>query len=400
MTKKCKCKITHWIYPIILLTVCCIIILGTAWYMKQICTVTESYTTGRFTELTQISKKTHTRIDSINQGKKLSVSPDEIQALNARNEVLAEYMTNVINDYRQECNNYINKVNGWLTFAIGLVTIIGGIIPAALQIKLSFDFEKEKDKIDDKLEKAQTELSTLKNNLTSEQNSLKQELERKLTFLDTKFNEFSNQIAQTSNDIHTQINDLHKECLSIVNKEIENNKTQINTSLNQVITTCHENTNKLNEYLKKANNAINDSIRKNDNFKVKLESLYQLRTICQSLEDNLIDNSSERNSIYETLWKGSLEAFAKLIKLKIDNTNLDEQDKHDIIQSLVYLNSFLTTLKIRAGNVRELNKYSQKVSNILNSLQQVSPRNLDSELKKLDDLQRDLDKLSLSDYIK
>lgn len=396
----CERKINHWIYPIMVLTVCFIFILSTSWYMKTISTATETYTTGRFKELTQFTEKAQTKIDSITQGKKISVTPKEIQALNARNEVLAEYMTNVINDYRQECNNYINKVNGWLTFAIGLVTIIGGIIPAALQIKLSFDFEKEKDKIDDKLEKAQTELSTFKNNLTSEQNSLKQEIERKLTFLDTKFNEFCNQIAQTSNDIHTQINDLHKDCLSIVNKEIENYKTQINTSLNQVITTCNENTNKLNECLKEANNTINDSIRKNENFKVKLESLYQLRTICQSLEDNLIDNSSERNSIYETLWKGSLEAFAKLIKLKLETPNLDEQDKHDIIQSLVYLNSFLTTLKIRAGNVRELNKYSQKVSDILNSLQQVSPRNVDSELKKLDDLQRDLDKLSLSNYIK
>ncbi|MDE6638143.1 MAG: hypothetical protein K2K32_07910 [Muribaculaceae bacterium] len=52
------------------------------------------------------------------------------QRVLARQDVLAD-------DLRQETNNLINKMNGWLSFWIGILALLGVFVPIALQFRLS-----------------------------------------------------------------------------------------------------------------------------------------------------------------------------------------------------------------------------------------------------------------------
>lgn len=77
------------------------------------------------------------------------------KALIARQDMLAD-------DLRQETNNLINKMNGWLGFWMGVMAILGVFVPIALQIKLyretrdndariRSDHEKDRSEIKDSL---------------------------------------------------------------------------------------------------------------------------------------------------------------------------------------------------------------------------------------------------------
>lgn len=52
-------------------------------------------------------------------------------------------------DLRQESNNLINKMNGWLGFCIGLIAVIGALVPIALNYKQHHDFKESKREIDE-----------------------------------------------------------------------------------------------------------------------------------------------------------------------------------------------------------------------------------------------------------
>ncbi|MDE5888373.1 MAG: hypothetical protein K2H46_12420 [Muribaculaceae bacterium] len=43
----------------------------------------------------------------------------------------------LVDDYRQETNNLINKMNGWLAFWIGIIALLGVIVPLAWQIRVA-----------------------------------------------------------------------------------------------------------------------------------------------------------------------------------------------------------------------------------------------------------------------
>lgn len=48
----------------------------------------------------------------------------------------------LINDFRQEMNNNINKINTWLAYGIGIIGLLGVFIPLAIQIKFNSDEEE------------------------------------------------------------------------------------------------------------------------------------------------------------------------------------------------------------------------------------------------------------------
>lgn len=48
-----------------------------------------------------------------------------------------------LDDIRQETNNVINKLNGWFSFWMGILALVGVLIPAILQLKIQYD-NKEK----------------------------------------------------------------------------------------------------------------------------------------------------------------------------------------------------------------------------------------------------------------
>lgn len=61
----------------------------------------------------------------------------------------------LIDDVRQETNNIINKMNGWLGFWMGAMAILGVFVPIALQLKL---YRENRDDVD-KFEKRIKDLS-------------------------------------------------------------------------------------------------------------------------------------------------------------------------------------------------------------------------------------------------
>lgn len=64
-----------------------------------------------------------------------------------RNAMLAdskEYiLEKSIDDARQETNNIINKVNGWISFWIAMLAFVGGLIPALIAVKNAEEGEKK-----------------------------------------------------------------------------------------------------------------------------------------------------------------------------------------------------------------------------------------------------------------
>ena len=48
-----------------------------------------------------------------------------------------------INDVRQETNNIINKINGWLSFWLAILTLIGGVLPVVLSWRQEQDNNKK-----------------------------------------------------------------------------------------------------------------------------------------------------------------------------------------------------------------------------------------------------------------
>lgn len=86
-----------------------------------------------------------------------------------------------INDVRQETNNIINKINGWLSFWLAILALVGGIIPYFISWRQEKDYkdkyDEEKEKINHKLSDVDYRWENLKsqiqNRIDSSQNEIK-----------------------------------------------------------------------------------------------------------------------------------------------------------------------------------------------------------------------------------
>lgn len=84
-----------------------------------------------------------------------------ITLINTWNNNHNERILRGLDDLRQETNNVIDKQNGWLSFWIGILAIVGALIPA-----MSHFIERKK--IDSKLEEVKSESERMKDELNSE----------------------------------------------------------------------------------------------------------------------------------------------------------------------------------------------------------------------------------------
>lgn len=83
-------------------------------------------------------------VDSVGLAKPLTKG-DMLRILKSQ-ELVLDRQDVLVDDVRQETNNLINKMNGWLGFWIGIVALVGVFVPVALQFKLyreSKETEKE-----------------------------------------------------------------------------------------------------------------------------------------------------------------------------------------------------------------------------------------------------------------
>lgn len=71
------------------------------------------------------------------------LTKDDLQNIVKGQELVIERQDALVQDLRQESNNLINKMNGWLAFWIGIIALLGVFIPIAMQFKLSHESQEE-----------------------------------------------------------------------------------------------------------------------------------------------------------------------------------------------------------------------------------------------------------------
>lgn len=94
--------------------------------------------------------------DSINQ-KRLLTRVDLDNIIQTQKTIILRQQI-LIDDVRQEANNLINKMNGWLALWIGILALLGVILPIILQIKYHNDTKEAQEKQSQELERNKEEL--------------------------------------------------------------------------------------------------------------------------------------------------------------------------------------------------------------------------------------------------
>lgn len=69
-------------------------------------------------------------------GEKYIFTRNDIENIKKAQKTLIARQDKMADDLRQETNNMINKVNGWLSFWMGVMAVLGVFVPIALQFKL------------------------------------------------------------------------------------------------------------------------------------------------------------------------------------------------------------------------------------------------------------------------
>lgn len=80
------------------------------------------------------------------------------RALRAEQERILLQHNRALDDIRQETNNYINKVNGWISVWIGVFALFGIILPIAIQFQLKLDYDKKIAEINNEIEDKKNEI--------------------------------------------------------------------------------------------------------------------------------------------------------------------------------------------------------------------------------------------------
>lgn len=71
------------------------------------------------------------------------LTKNDLQNIVNGQKLVVERQDALAQDLRQESNNLINKMNGWLAFWLGIMALLGVFIPLAMQFKLSHDSKEE-----------------------------------------------------------------------------------------------------------------------------------------------------------------------------------------------------------------------------------------------------------------
>lgn len=96
-------------------------------------------------------------------------------------EILADRQADLINDIRQETNNVIDKINLWLTFAIGLISVFGIFIPLIIEHRnrkdikdsiadMKSDYEKIEKKTVDSMKRLKSDFRSYRDKIQKDIN--------------------------------------------------------------------------------------------------------------------------------------------------------------------------------------------------------------------------------------
>lgn len=82
----------------------------------------------------------------------------KLEAIRCNQLHVLDQQDKLINDFRQEMNNNINKVNTWLAYAIGIMGLVGVFIPIVIQFKIRSDEKERIEKEEQELKEKMNEL--------------------------------------------------------------------------------------------------------------------------------------------------------------------------------------------------------------------------------------------------
>lgn len=104
-------------------------------------------------------------------------------------------------DIRQETNNIINKMNGWLGFWMGVMAILGVFVPIALQLKLYKENTVNNEKYQKELERLQSYEDKFDIAKRTVQADIKAEFQKIETEINRKHNEMQNNYRREMDEL-------------------------------------------------------------------------------------------------------------------------------------------------------------------------------------------------------
>lgn len=109
------------------------------------------------------SRKTAATADTVWKpliGKYYILTDKDAQLIIESQKCLMARQDAMVQDLRQESNNIINKMNGWLGFWIGVLALLGVFVPISLQFRLKQNADSQADELKNKCDDIEKDLTT------------------------------------------------------------------------------------------------------------------------------------------------------------------------------------------------------------------------------------------------
>lgn len=285
-----------------------------------------------------------TEIDNIKVPEISDSISDAVEAIRRNQLLVLQQQDNLLNDFRQEMNNNINKTNTWLSFAIGIMALVGVFIPVAIQFKIRSEekdiAEKRRKELDRKLEdldqqaekneaKLHRSILSQRDELSECRHSVEEALEKRITLLDRKIEEFESK----KEDLDLYISQSDKK----VKLSLFQQKQEIDLEIK--------------------------SFRKE--FQLQ-KILSRFMSFSCSYEDRALNDLPERSVLLKYIWNLVVETFTDILTDRCDKPEVDENDRVSIIMCLVMLNSMI--LKIKNSNEIKVYRRFDAINDEIQSL--------------------------------
>lgn len=140
---------------------------------------------------------------------KYLISKSDVTRIQESQRLLFMRQDQLTDDIRQETNNMINKMNGWLGFWMGVMAILGVFVPIALQLKLyrenrDYDTKLRQD-YKDELNRLRIEINNYKTECENVQRTEQAELKAERLKIETEINkrltELEKEYKQTTEEL-------------------------------------------------------------------------------------------------------------------------------------------------------------------------------------------------------
>lgn len=228
----------------------------------------------------------------------------------------------LVNDYRQETNNLINKMNGWLGFWIGILALLGVVIPLAWQIRVTREAREQESR----LQKLEDDCRITQKDIQSKFDKTVKDLYLMIpNFLQKELDRYKNDIG----DVREDFKDLKK----------------------------------------KQEDFLNDTVK---NFKQNVEELEFMTwvRIFNSIFD--IPHASDievRREISHYVWNNVIKGLEKYIKIYTDSNGVNGNIGTSLSVALIMVSSNLSTIRQQSQRrVRQINHLIDIIRDIVISL--------------------------------